>query len=74
MWTDLTDPGPGTPAASPAVPLRYKILAALAYAATESRRAGDTALADDWDDAYHQVARGSAAWCDLTTALHAGMN
>lgn len=71
MWSDLTDPGPSAP---PAVPLRYRILAALAYAAVTSRQAGDTALADDFDDAYHQVAAGTMAWCDLATAMAAGVN
>ena len=30
--------------------------------------------AAQYELAYTQVAAGTAAWCDLTTALHAGVN
>jgi hypothetical protein len=69
-FPDLADPGP----AAPAPPLDELILAALAGGCLDAITAGDGPLAAAWEAAYTQVAAGSAAWCDLTTALQAGNN
>jgi hypothetical protein len=70
MWPDMMTPW----APAPADPLRLTILGGLAYAALTSRADGDTDLADQFDDAYIQVAAGSAAWCDLAVKLISEMN
>ena len=64
MWTDMMTPR----APAPADPLRLTILGGLACAA------GDHDLADRFQDAYTQVATGSAAWCDLAVKLISEMN
>ena len=70
MWSDMMDPW----APAPADPLRVKILGGLALAALTSRDAGDDDLAGLFEDAYTQVAAGSAAWCDLAVKLISEMN
>jgi len=61
-------------APAPADPLRLTILAGLAHAALTCRAAGDDDLAGQFEDAYVQVATGSAAWCDLAVKLISEMN
>ena len=61
-------------APAPADPLRLTILAALADRALTYRDAGDDDLASQFEDAYLQVAYGSAAWCDLAVKLISEMN
>jgi hypothetical protein len=65
MWTDMMTPW----APAPADPLRVTILVALASEAIACRKVGDHDLADRFEDAYTQVAAGSAAWCDLAVKL-----
>ena len=72
MWSDLAESGPGTPPA--ADPLRTMILGGLAYAALGCRDAGDTDLADRFENTYMQVATGSTAWCDFAVKLISEMN
>jgi hypothetical protein len=61
-------------APAPADPLRLTILAGLAAAALACRDAGDDDLAAQFENAYTQVAVGSAAWCDLAVKLISEMN
>ena len=70
MWPDMMTPW----APAPADPLRVTILAALADRALTHRAAGDDDLADRFENAYMQVAAGSAAWCDLAVKLISEMN
>jgi hypothetical protein len=70
MWTDMMTPW----APAPADPLRLTILAALADRALTYREAGEDDLADQFENAYKQVAIGSAAWCDLAVKLISEMN
>ena len=86
MWSDLMEPW----APAPADPLRVTILAALAAAALDCRyhddcadcaagkpcpdRELDAALAARFENAYLQVAAGSAAWCDIAVKLISEMN
>ena len=69
-WPDMMTPW----APAPADPLRVTILGGLACAALACRDAGDDDLADQFEDAYMQVAYGSAAWCDLRVKLISEMN
>jgi hypothetical protein len=69
-WPDMMTPW----APAPADPLRLTILAGLAAAALTSREAGEDDLAGQFEDAYVQVATGSAAWCDLAVKLISEMN
>ena len=61
-------------APAPAYPLRVSILGGLALAALTARDAGDDDLAGQFENAYMQVATGSAAWCDLAVKLISEMN
>ena len=61
-------------APAPADPLRMAILGGLACAALTCHEAGDHDLAGQFEDAYVQVATGSAAWCDLAVKLISEMN
>jgi hypothetical protein len=77
-------------APAPADPLRLTILAALADRALALREHGpcadcsdkepcpdytaDADLAAQFENAYLQVAAGSAAWCDLAVKLISEMN
>ena len=70
MWPDMMTPW----APAPADPLRVTILGGLAAAALTCRAAGDDDLAGRFEDAYMQVAAGSAAWCDLAVKLISEMN
>ena len=65
MWPDMMTPW----APAPADPLRITILGGLAAAALTCRDAGDDDLAGQFENAYMQVAVGSAAWCDLAVKL-----
>lgn len=69
-WPDMMTPW----APAPADPLRLTILGGLASAALTARADGDTDLAGVFDDAYMQVAAGSAAWCDLAVKLISEQN
>jgi hypothetical protein len=70
MWPDMMTPW----APAPADPLRLAILGGLACAALTCHEAGDHDLAGQFEDAYVQVATGSAAWCDLAVKLISEMN
>ena len=72
-WPDMMTPW----APAPADPLRLTILAAPADRADRAltyRDAGDDDLASQFENAYTQVAYGSAAWCDLAVKLISEMN
>jgi hypothetical protein len=69
-WPDMMTPW----APAPADPLRLTILVGLACTALACRDAGDDDQAGRFEDAYTQVATGSAAWCDLAVKLISEMN
>ena len=69
-WPDMMTPW----APAPADPLRLTILVGLAVGALACRDTGDHDLAGQLENAYTQVAIGSAAWCDLAVKLISEMN